>query len=119
MASLSAFSQCSTADQNTIDRIDQEITQLEAQISQLSEQILSLKSTRNAHVSVAHLHHEILQDIFITTAVESGGTTGHAALSVSWVCRSWRQVALRTPALWSFIGFKHADWVQTAVSRTR
>ncbi|TFK59208.1 hypothetical protein BDN72DRAFT_750970, partial [Pluteus cervinus] len=60
-----------------------------------------LKSTRNAHVSIAHLHHEILQEIFITTAFESGGAPGHTALLVSWVCRSWRQIALRTPALWS------------------
>ncbi|TFK73789.1 hypothetical protein BDN72DRAFT_761145, partial [Pluteus cervinus] len=119
MTSPSAFSQRSATDRNTINKIDQEITQLEAQISQLSQQILSLKSTRNAHVSIAHLHHEILQEIFITTAFELGGTSGRMALLVSWICRSWRQIALQTPALWSCVDFKHPEWIQTAVSRTR
>ncbi|TFK65483.1 hypothetical protein BDN72DRAFT_962497, partial [Pluteus cervinus] len=126
--------------QDALRRIDEEISQLEArltslhlafphisdsqslgqitrdEINQLEVKIRSLKSTRNSLIPIARLHHEILQEIFIISSEEAGE---QAALLMSWISRSWREIALQTPALWSYLTFKHPDWAQAALSRTR
>ncbi|TFK69750.1 hypothetical protein BDN72DRAFT_959355 [Pluteus cervinus] len=129
--------QRSDINRSAISRIDEEIVQLEIrlislrgvvldglhgrkipnEIDQLQGRILTCKSTRNALVPIAQLHDELLQDIFIAASRTWSG--GQVALLVSWICRSWRKLAIQTSTLWSYINFDHPEWVQTALSRTR
>ncbi|TFK58261.1 hypothetical protein BDN72DRAFT_782324, partial [Pluteus cervinus] len=94
-------------------RIDEEIAQLNARI-------ISLKTTRNTFTVVARLPIEVLEQIFVITARSAGDQgVGKGALFISWVCRSWRELALQTSALWSYVDFLDLNWVETALARTR
>ncbi|TFK69718.1 hypothetical protein BDN72DRAFT_959325 [Pluteus cervinus] len=96
---------------NSQQGIDDEITQLEARIR-------SLKSARNALAPISHLHPEILQEIFFL--VHDGSCPkGNGTLLVTWVSREWRELACNTTNLWTYIDFKHPEWIQIALARTK
>ncbi|TFK69736.1 hypothetical protein BDN72DRAFT_767598, partial [Pluteus cervinus] len=91
--------------------IDEEIVRLEARI-------ITLKTSRNHLIPFARLHPEIIQEVFALASHEPG-SAGKSSLIISWVCNSWRMLALRTSALWSIIDFSNPTWVEAALSRTR
>ncbi|TFK69725.1 hypothetical protein BDN72DRAFT_959332 [Pluteus cervinus] len=96
--------------------IDEEIARLEARI-------IALKTSRNALSPITCLPQEIIQDIFVLASARaypsSGTTFGKTSLLISWVCRSWRELAHRASALWSFIDFINPTWVKAALSLTQ
>ncbi|TFK60789.1 hypothetical protein BDN72DRAFT_748420, partial [Pluteus cervinus] len=87
----------------------------------LEARILALKTTRNTFTPISSLHPEIIQQIFFLASVElyKMNPMGKTALRISWVCQSWRDLALQTSQLWSYIEFLHPTWIETALSRTR
>ncbi|TFK69740.1 hypothetical protein BDN72DRAFT_767582, partial [Pluteus cervinus] len=94
-------------------KVDEEISRLEARL-------VSLKLARNELVPIARLHPEILQDIFSVAHSSSEPAQKEiASLRASWVSHRWRELAHQTAALWSYIDFKHPEWVETALSRTK
>ncbi|KAJ8514995.1 hypothetical protein ONZ45_g7528 [Pleurotus djamor] len=71
--------------------------------------IRSLRSKRNTHSYISQLPDEILAMIFALSRDEN--IISAPGLPIQWlcvtaVCRHWRQVALDTPLLWSFIDFR-------------
>ncbi|TFK69745.1 hypothetical protein BDN72DRAFT_959351 [Pluteus cervinus] len=106
-------------------KIDDEIAHLEARIA-------TLRTTRNTLTSFARLHNEVIQEIFILASGDPMDglqetedeepediSIGIASLRISWVCRSWRELAHQTSELWNYIDFIHPTWVEAALSRTR
>ncbi|TFK69722.1 hypothetical protein BDN72DRAFT_589682 [Pluteus cervinus] len=97
-------------------KINDEIAQLEARIR-------TLKTTLNTLVPISHLHHEIIQQIFVLSSLPSRGDRipqiGKACLLLTWVCSSWRELAHETSELWSHIDFINPIWVEAALSRTQ
>ncbi|TFK67076.1 hypothetical protein BDN72DRAFT_859432 [Pluteus cervinus] len=55
----------------------------------------------------------------VTVCSAGDQEVGNGALFTSWVCRSWRELALQTSALWSSVEEIDVNWVETAVARTR
>ncbi|TFK67507.1 hypothetical protein BDN72DRAFT_842940 [Pluteus cervinus] len=98
-------------DQETLQQLDDEITQLEARI-------ISLKQTRNTLIPIARLHPEILQDIFFLVHISSPQySKGKASLLITWVSHTWRELAHHTSLLWSQIDFiGPMDWIETALT---
>ncbi|TFK60584.1 hypothetical protein BDN72DRAFT_904840 [Pluteus cervinus] len=92
---------------------------LAEKIHELETEILSFKFAWNSLVPISCLHDEILQEIFVLSSRSCGWKMGQRALRLSWVSRSWREVAIQTSALWSHIHFLHEDWVRMALSRTQ
>ncbi|TFK67506.1 hypothetical protein BDN72DRAFT_770620, partial [Pluteus cervinus] len=94
-------------------KIDEEILRLESRI-------FILKCSRNDLSPIVRLHSEILQEIFVLASQSSkSGRIGKTALFISWICHSWRELALQTTELWSHIDFYHPAWIETALARTR
>ncbi|TFK67511.1 hypothetical protein BDN72DRAFT_960958 [Pluteus cervinus] len=94
-------------------KIDEEIAQLESRI-------LSLKTTRNTLSPIAHLHPEIIQEIFVFASQGSEyGEIGKTSLLITWICHTWRKLAHETTGLWSHIDFFDPTWIETSLSRTQ
>ncbi|TFK66278.1 hypothetical protein BDN72DRAFT_844555 [Pluteus cervinus] len=96
------------------ERIDEEIASLTARL-------IALKTTRNTYSPIARLHPEIMQEVFVIASRTSPQWIGigRTSISISWVCSSWRILALQTSALWSCIDFINPTWIDAALSRTR
>ncbi|TFK64937.1 hypothetical protein BDN72DRAFT_801652, partial [Pluteus cervinus] len=91
---------------------------LDEEINQLETRLIKLKLTRNDLAPVTRLHPEILQEIFFL-AHYSSERKGKESLLITWVSHKWRELAHNTSALWSQIDFKHPEWVEVALSRTK
>ncbi|KAJ8456671.1 hypothetical protein ONZ45_g18627 [Pleurotus djamor] len=93
--------------------IDKEIALLEATIR-------DLKTRRNTHSAIAHLHDEILSLIFAACQFNPSKSW----FPINQVCTHWRTVALNTPQLWTEIVLDDRDveltwpnlWLQRAKS---
>ncbi|KAF9232498.1 hypothetical protein BU15DRAFT_81185 [Melanogaster broomeanus] len=99
-------------------RIDDEVALLRLPICALLIQ-------RNALSPVSRLPHEILATIFLYQAYSFyqdprySGTWGAPPwANVSYVCRHWRDVALNTSFLWSFLLVSPPRWTKELLSRT-
>ncbi|TFK59207.1 hypothetical protein BDN72DRAFT_946708 [Pluteus cervinus] len=93
---------------------------IDAEIAQLEARIIALKITQNSLSPITRLHREVIQDIFVLASQESRFIqNGKASLLISWVCRSWRELAHQCSALWSSIDFTNTTWIQAALSRTK
>ncbi|TFK68851.1 hypothetical protein BDN72DRAFT_878802 [Pluteus cervinus] len=62
---------------------------------------------------------EILTEIFLNWKTHTPEKQGLRVLSLTWVCHSWRELALSLPLLWSRIDFKNGDWVQHALTHSQ
>ncbi|TFK59677.1 hypothetical protein BDN72DRAFT_965972 [Pluteus cervinus] len=91
---------------------------LDEEIDQLETRLVKLKLTRNDLAPITRLHPEILQEIFFL-AHYSSERKGKVSLLITWVSHKWRELAHNTSALWSQIDFKHPEWVEVALSRTK
>lgn len=87
-------------------------TALENQIETHAKQIIELKGRINGLALTARLPPEILSEIFtiVATDLYHSRRWGHYGLahaykwiSLTHVCRAWREIALNTPRLWSRI----------------
>ncbi|KAA1472387.1 hypothetical protein DENSPDRAFT_821172 [Dentipellis sp. KUC8613] len=83
-------------------QIDHSMADLEAQLSSLRLRKTHLLAM---HALIARMPPEILSRIFELGVHESN----HLLSTISLVSRYWRQVALATPSLWSYIRLDH-DW---------
>ena len=91
-----------------IDSMESEITSHHARSEALRRQVRSLKSDLNARTAMGRLPIEVLAEVFtqgVALWVESYENASLIPRSNPWagilhVCRSWREVALRSPRLW-------------------
>lgn len=80
----------------------------------IDDEIIRLKSLRNALQPISRLSPELLEKIFMMRTAKFIDQTRDLALrcptrwfAFSHVCRYWRAVALGCPTLWSCIAFNH------------
>jgi hypothetical protein len=86
--------------------IDDEINSLQASIDSIRASIWALKSRRNALAPISCLPPETLAAIFSFLSPSANNEACHLEwISVSHVCRRWRDAALTHACLWSHINF--------------
>ncbi|KAI0258723.1 hypothetical protein BC834DRAFT_909937 [Gloeopeniophorella convolvens] len=79
---------------------------VDKELADLSLQLLSLKSQQNALLPVSALPSVALLSVFFALSVEEPPETGELGwIKATHVCRAWRLLALKSPALWSRIAF--------------
>ena len=73
--------------------------QIDIEIAELEARIIALKAERNELSPISRLHPEVMQEIFLYASQGADyGYTGKTALLTSWICHSWRELALRASA---------------------
>ncbi|TFK65328.1 hypothetical protein BDN72DRAFT_845659 [Pluteus cervinus] len=78
-------------------KIDQAILTLQLRIS-------DLRTQRNALAPISSLPEDVLAEVFQSTNDGLSTTcNSYRAFLVSWVCRLWRKVAVRSQRLWNYI----------------
>ncbi|KAI0330911.1 hypothetical protein GY45DRAFT_1323043 [Cubamyces sp. BRFM 1775] len=101
---------------------------LEDQIASHIDAIVGLKGRLNNMAPAFCLPPEILSEIFTFVAIdayESRQRPQHPRiqsyqwLSVTYVCRAWREIALNTPRLWSHIVLTSSKIVPEIISRSK
>ncbi|KAJ8690805.1 hypothetical protein PTI98_012204 [Pleurotus ostreatus] len=88
------------------EQIDMKIQSLRLQVVQINDEIRSLEEYKNnRYLPVSKLPPEVLSTIFefIAMTIEDDVEPYSDLLSATQVCRLWRQVALLSPRIWSFI----------------
>lgn len=68
------------------------------------------RGSRNAILPIAKLHHDILSEIFTILAIDGmyrspTSEPPYRWIRVTHVCRSWREIALSSPRVWSYVRF--------------
>ncbi|KAH9884777.1 hypothetical protein C8Q73DRAFT_348874 [Cubamyces lactineus] len=101
---------------------------LEDQIASHVEAIVNLKGRLNNMAPASRLPPEILSEIFTFVAIDSyerrqrpqhPHIQPYQWLSVTYVCRAWREIALNTPRLWSHIVLNSSKIVPEVISRSK
>lgn len=100
----------------TPGQVDHAIDLHEQKIAQLRNDILSLKSRRNAFSSISRLPPELLGEIFVALVQSCAAffrpphprykaprSRSRDWVAINMVCRHWRDVALRTTHIWSYV----------------
>ena len=90
-----------------IESYQADIVNHHAQIAILQGQIADLRSALNDRALIGRLHPEVLAQVFLyrvkhwSYEVSKGGLPRRHWTGILHVCRSWRQLALQTPRLWT------------------
>ncbi|TFK73678.1 hypothetical protein BDN72DRAFT_834552 [Pluteus cervinus] len=102
-------------------------SKLDTEIAKTQTYLCSLRALRNSLPPVSHIPAEVLSTIFAYCQDDADPSVidkmdTKTRFSVSWVCRSWRETALATPALWSIITAKnarHLSLMKLLIDRSR
>ncbi|KAH9857714.1 hypothetical protein C2E23DRAFT_881283 [Lenzites betulinus] len=86
-------------------------------IKNLHEQIAELQTIHNLVAPVNNLPPELLSMTF--AYVEAGSTGNKDLITITHVCRHWRDIALQAPVLWTRIALKHPEGVRTFLDRSK
>jgi len=97
--------------------IDQEIEKCVAEIRKL-------KSRRNTLAPISRLPPEILSNIFMLCVTDNDGHFTVTPYRWSWItishiCRHWRNVALECSSLWCHLDFSKPDWIPEMLNRSK
>ncbi|TFK61267.1 hypothetical protein BDN72DRAFT_965270 [Pluteus cervinus] len=96
--------------------------QIDEEILLLQNRLQTLKRTRNSLLPISTLPREILTEIFLlaSTAHEDGLIASEWVPKMSWVCHSWRTLALDNPLLWTEIGEALSEtWAKEFLKRSK
>ncbi|TFK68833.1 hypothetical protein BDN72DRAFT_747856, partial [Pluteus cervinus] len=88
------------------------------EIRKLQGKILELRTARNRTTPVARLPTELLTRVFALAKKTNPSGCWRLSLTVSWVCRDWRDKVLNYPWLWNYIDHPHPGLVQAFMERT-
>lgn len=99
------------------DVIRREVELRRATVHGLYEEIAELQSIHNLVAPINSLPPELLNMIF--SCVEDASTENTDLISVTHVCRHWRDIALHAPILWTRIALKHPEGVRTFLDRSK
>ncbi|TBU30531.1 hypothetical protein BD311DRAFT_787152 [Dichomitus squalens] len=108
-------------------------SEIEDEIEQHFKAIITLKRLLNAKVAISRLPSELLAEIFVCLARDPHSRPEMArgayisaiyGTSLQWirtsqVCHAWREVALTTPRLWSFISVTRRDALEAFLARSK
>lgn len=93
-----------------------------AEIETVTLSLSSLHSWRNSLLHVSRLPPEPLTAIFLEYALECDDTFAGVVpdwVTVSHICRTWRQVALNCPALWTRLFFVSRPLMDELLARSK
>ncbi|KAI0258745.1 hypothetical protein BC834DRAFT_910143 [Gloeopeniophorella convolvens] len=80
---------------------------VDREIDELSQQLLSLRAQHNALLPISTLPIEAIASVLRSVALERPTWRGHLGwIETTHVCRTWRNVAHKTPILWQSIAFE-------------
>lgn len=101
---------------STVD-VDRDIDKLERALS-------ALRSHRNSLSAVSRLPTEILCHIFTYLDISCRQFLPDSQSSWMWqsvthVCRHWRDIALTSPTLWTYIDLRSPFWTQESLQRSQ
>ncbi|TFK67801.1 hypothetical protein BDN72DRAFT_745114, partial [Pluteus cervinus] len=82
-----------------MDKLDEEIAQMEATIQLLKARIMAFRVARNALAPINQLPADVLIEIFALVGCQDG--EANHLLSIPNVAHMWRQIALSYPQLWA------------------
>ena len=101
---------------------------LESEIAKHADAIIELKGRLNAMAPISVLPPEVLSEIFAALAHSSYSPQGRPGfrsqsaydwITVTHVCRAWRNIALDTPRLWSRVILSGLDITQEVIARSK
>ena len=98
---------------------------IDEEISRHRLLVSNLRSKRNSFVIISRLPDEILASIFTHGARDYHEGNDHASfcvpdwVSVSYVCRRWRDVALNCPTLWTYHFTVSLRWTEELLARSK
>ncbi|KAF9530416.1 hypothetical protein CPB83DRAFT_180205 [Crepidotus variabilis] len=92
---------------------------IDSRISQLEKVLLELKNDRNACAHISRLPSEILAEIFVLAASERHYRGPAHRFNFSFICQEWRNVAISSPAVWSFLADGYSPWSQAILQRSK
>lgn len=109
---------------NLFSRAEKLQSQVDDEIAQLQEQIRRLKTQRNSLTPIASFPVEVLTEIFLWLVqwadYHRPFLNTSDWITVTHVCRYWRQAALQDPNLWSRIPVRFpADILQVWLERSK
>ncbi|CAK5283099.1 unnamed protein product [Mycena citricolor] len=81
-------------------------------------QISALQTRRNALAPISRLPPEVLSRVFLCLVL-SDSYSVRWTREISHVCRQWRAVALEFPWVWSYPSFRHLDWAEEMLERSK
>ena len=118
--------QCSSADYDVADVVRRA---LEAEIAMHADAIIDLKGRINTIAPISKLPPEMLAEVFLHVVAnyhcEPGRLVHNAAMfSYKWitithVCRAWRDIALNTPRLWSYLVLASPEMTEMVLARSK
>ncbi|KAF8136118.1 hypothetical protein EV363DRAFT_1428578 [Boletus edulis] len=98
----------------TLDHVEEEVARQKSVLSNL-----------HTYAFISRLPTETLQDIFIHCARDYHYQNLYPTVSVpswvnvSYVCRHWRNVALESPTLWTYIFIMSRRWTEVLLARSK
>lgn len=105
-----------------------DIKSVETEVMKHRAAIVRLQIHRNSLLPVAKLPAELLGEIFLSNLFASGVEdfaypakldSRPCWIDVSHVSHRWREVALHTPRLWSYVGTDNPGWLEASISRSK
>ncbi|KAH7909430.1 hypothetical protein BJ138DRAFT_1155287 [Hygrophoropsis aurantiaca] len=101
--------------------------QIDKELATLDQRMLELRSQRNAITCISSLPPELLAEVFMDYAYQAYKEKHNHYyrsralmwISVTHVCRHWRQVALAFPALWTFLVLENPRWTEQMLIRSK
>ncbi|KAF5362876.1 hypothetical protein D9758_007016 [Tetrapyrgos nigripes] len=107
------ISQCLNTTEQDIQRIRDEVRQLERKIVSLKAERKELEwkasQYRSLLAPIRRLPPEVLQNIFQFACLEGlkvGSEASSASAQITWVCTAWRKCVRSIPGLWSVLRFE-------------
>ncbi|KAF9474936.1 hypothetical protein BDN70DRAFT_996766 [Pholiota conissans] len=107
--------------------LEESIRKQQKLIDELNEVLLATKTRRNACVPISCLPPEILVKIFSFAQLTELDRHGYRKtgfyvskwISLTYVCRHWRNIALAAPDLWVGLPISKPNWVEEMVKRSQ
>ncbi|KAJ3545840.1 hypothetical protein NMY22_g2286 [Coprinellus aureogranulatus] len=84
----------------------------------LEHEVAAVKACQNATVPINRLPPEILSQVFLDVRGKEARVEAASWVTVTHVCRHWRDIALRFTNLWTHLAFPHPDFTELMLSRS-
>ncbi|KAJ8519732.1 hypothetical protein ONZ45_g3331 [Pleurotus djamor] len=93
---------------------------IDGEIKKYQEIIRGLHTRRNTHAAISKLPNELIAQIFLECSALNGGDDfTYTRCRLMSICTTWREIALATPQLWTFISLRRPQWLATSLHHSK